>query len=79
MIPVSDIYSDSEGVNNTIVYCKGTIAKPIITRVVKINADNETDADIERRDLYDCERRGIQPTNRTIFKFYNATDYKLKH
>ena len=76
MIPVSDIYGDSEGVNNTIVYCKGTIARPIITRIVKIDADNETEADLERRDLYDCERRGVQPENSAIFRFYYATDFK---
>lgn len=76
MIPVSDIYGDSEGVNNTIVYCKGTISKPIITRVVKINADNETDADVERRYLYDCEWRGFQPKVEDVFQFYNATDFR---
>ena len=37
MIPVSDIYSDSEGVNNTIVYCKGTIAKQLIQRNKEIS------------------------------------------
>ncbi len=76
MIPVSEIGSKNEGLNNTIVYAKGTISKPIITRVVKINADNETDADMERRDLYDFERRGIQPKNSDIFRFYDAIDFK---
>ena len=79
MIPVSEIGSKNDGVNNTIVYCEGTIAKPIITRIVKIDVDNETEADYKRRDLYDCERRGIQPENSKIFQFYNATDYKLQH
>lgn len=76
MIPVSEIGSKNEGVNNTIVYAKGTISKPIITRVVKIDVDNETEADLERRWLRDCEGRGVQPTNKTIFKFYYADDYK---
>lgn len=76
MIPVSEIGSKNEGVNNTIVYAKGTISKPIITRVVKIDVDNETEADLERRCLCDFEGRGVQPTNSTIFRFYNADDYK---
>ena len=75
MLPVSEIGGKNEGINNKIVYAKGTISKPIITRIVKINVDNETDADSERRFLYDCEWRGIQPTNSTIFGCYYATDY----
>ena len=38
MIPVSDIYDySSEGVENVIVYASGTIDKPIITKVLRID------------------------------------------
>ena len=75
MIPVSDIYGDSEGVNNTIVYCKGTISKPIITRIVKIDADNETELSEIRSDLFEIERRGIQQKTEGIFTVYDRTDF----
>ena len=80
MIPVSDIYDQNqEGLNNTVVYAKGTVSKPIITCIVKINVNNETDADVERRYLYDCEWRGFQPTTSNIFRFYHQTDYEIKN
>ena len=76
MIAVSDIYdSDFEGVNNTIVYVKGKIESPQITRVLDIIEYEETIIDKERRLVYSAERRGIQPTDRGVFRFYYAFNY----
>lgn len=76
MIPVSDIYdSANEGVENTIVYAKGTIEEPIITAVVKIDADNETDLSELRRELYEAERRGIQQKIEGVLRRYDSFDF----
>lgn len=76
MIPVSDIYNKVfEGVNNTIVYAKGTIEQPIITRVLQILEFEETRLDKIRRDIYVIERRGIQQKAGNIFRYYNRTDF----
>ncbi|MBQ3588893.1 MAG: hypothetical protein II980_00415, partial [Clostridia bacterium] len=76
MIPVSDIYDKVfEGVNNTIVYAKGTIEQPIITRVLQILEFEETILDKMRRIVYASERRGIQQKNRNLYRYYNRTNY----
>ena len=73
MIAVSDIYdSDMEGVNNTIVYAKGSIESPEITRVLDIDEYEETILDPIRRRIYDFERRGIQQKTGNIFRFHYA-------
>ena len=64
-----------EQFDNKIVYMTGTIEKPVVTRVLEIDADNETDVDVERRKIYEAERRGIQPTVGGIRRFYYPTDY----
>lgn len=61
MIPVSDIYDAVwNGVERKIVFAKGTIDDPIITRVVEIDFDGETDIDEARGEIYEIEGRGIQ-------------------
>ena len=75
MIAVSDIYdSHKNGVNNIIVYAKGTIDSPRISRVLKIELHKETELDVQRRDIYALEGRGIQQKAGGIFRCYAATD-----
>ena len=74
MIPVSDIYSDMEGIENAIVFAKGKIESPEILKVLKIDLDNETDLSIVREDIYENESRGIQTENTKIFRCYNSGD-----
>ncbi|MBQ8414414.1 MAG: hypothetical protein IJX58_04125 [Clostridia bacterium] len=62
-------------IDNKIAYMTGTIDNPVITRIMEINLDNETELDFERRKIYDAERRGIQPKAGQLFKFYHSTDY----
>ena len=76
MIAVSDIYdANNEGIENTIVYARGTIEEPIITRILQIDADNETDLSEARREVYEIERRGIQQETIGIFRRYNSVDF----
>ena len=75
MIAVSEIYGENEGVNNTIVYAKGTISNPLITRVVKIDLDDETRLSIARSDLYAFERCGIRQETAGIFTVYDKDNF----
>ena len=76
IIPVSDIYDkSSRGINNVLVFAKGTIANPVITSVIKINADNETDLADIRRFVYGLERRGISTQSGPVIRRYDAVDF----
>lgn len=56
IIPVNDMKGERFGVNNVLVFAKGTYQNPKITRVIRIDLDNETSIDIIRRDIYECEK-----------------------
>ena len=75
MIAVGKMYGDKEGVKNKIVFAKGTIANPEITRIIEIDADNETFLSEKRLNIYEAERRGIRTQTLELFKLYNSTDY----
>lgn len=80
IIPVSDIYnSDFEGINNVLVFAKGTIDNPKITSIIVIDLANETELDIERKKIYELQRRGIQPKNALLFRRYDAVDFRIRH
>lgn len=77
MIAVSNIYDPQlEGINNAIVYATGTIENPRVSRVLKIDLDNETQLDEQRRNVYALERRGIQQKIGRIFHVYTVTDFR---
>ena len=77
MIPVSDIYDAVwEGVERKIVYAKGTIDNPIITRVLEIDLYTGTEIDNARRETYVLEGRGIQREAGGIFTVYAASDFR---
>ena len=79
IIPVSDIYdSDFEGVNNVLVFAKGTIDKPIITSIIEIYGYNETEIDRVRRRIYDSERRGVQQKAGELFGRYYSYDFEFR-
>ena len=52
-----------------------TIANPEITRIIEIDADNETFLSEKRINIYEAERRGIRTQTSELFKLYNSTDY----
>lgn len=78
MIAVGTMYGDEDGVKNKIVFAKGTIAIPEITRIIEIDADNETDLTKIRSELYGAERQGVRSQNSGVFKVYAPTDYGYK-
>lgn len=49
---------------------------PKVSKVLKIDLYNETDLDIERRYIYDIERRGVQPSIGKFFRRYDASNYE---
>ncbi len=75
IIAVNDGKDSSFGVDNVLVYAKGSLSNYKITKVVKINSTNETFLTEAREVVYDCEKRGIQVKASGVFKLHNATDY----
>ena len=67
--------SVGEDVENKIAYMNGTIDNPVITRVLEIDIQNETELDKYRRSVYDFERRGIQQKAGKLFRLYRDTDF----
>lgn len=79
IIPVSDINDpDFEGIDNVLVFAKGTISNPIITSVIEIYEYDETSIDRIRRQIYDGERRGVQQTSGKLFGRHFASDFKFQ-
>ena len=74
MISVGAMHGDKEGVKNRIVFAKGTIANPEITRIIEIDADNETFLSDEREYIYALEKRGIRTKADETIKVYTSVD-----
>lgn len=76
IIPVSDIYDSTfEGVNNVLVYAKGTIDNPVITSVIQVFEYDETVLADIRRYIYGLERRGISTKSGQVIQRYYAFDF----
>ena len=76
MIAVSDIDDTLRyGTDNFIVFAKGSIESPQVSRVIEIDLDSETYLDQERRKIYVTARRGIQPPSGGVFRFYASSDF----
>ncbi len=67
-----------DGINNKIVFMKGDVEAPEITRILEIDADNETFLSERREEVYEAECKGIQAKTSRIFKIYYAADYGYK-
>ena len=79
IIPVSNIYDSTfEGVNNVLVFVKGTIDNPVITSVIEIFEYDETEIDKVRRHIYALERRGIHPEIRGVIRRHYASDFTVQ-
>ena len=57
IIPVSGLSIEHYGIDNVIVFAKGTIERPIITRVVKIDLESETYIESVREYIIEYEKR----------------------
>ena len=73
MIDVYDAYDDS-GVTDVIVFASGTIESPDVTKIVKIDLNDDIDIETKRRNLYEAERRGIQQKAGELFDIYIKAD-----
>lgn len=77
MIPVShkgDRVLD--GVEYTIVYAKGTIEKPEITRILEIDENDETNLSRIRSQVYAIEQQGVRKKSDGIFTSYTPSDFQ---
>lgn len=83
MIDVGERHGAFEGVNNVVVYAKGIAEIPTITKVVKIDLDNETDLTIARGELKYYEqmlcndRARIPEALGELFTFYDSIDFEV--
>ena len=57
------------------VFAKGTIESPNVTKIIKIDSDNFQEIEYERREILEAERRGIQQKTGELFRFYYKTDF----
>ena len=70
IIPVNDLMGERFGVDNVLVFAKGTYQNPKITRVIRIGLDNETDIEIIRSDIYEWEKRNSALAGEIISRVY---------
>lgn len=63
------------GVDNIVVLAKGSLENPEIGCIYEIFGDNETYLGEKRRNLYESERRGIQPEAGKLFRRYDSASY----
>ncbi len=75
IIPVNDRTVEGENIDNILVYAKGSLTTPVITKIVKINFDDETLVDIVRSEIY--ESQGIFRYNYFdgVLESYDAKDF----
>ena len=74
MIAVYDESGASE-IADVIVFAKGTIESPVVTKIIQIYEYDGKKLDKYRRYLYDLGRRGIQPEVGEFFELYRNTDF----
>ena len=74
MIAVGEQHGAKEGVKNRIVFAKGDIESPQITRVLKIAKNNETQLSEIRSDVNAIERSGLRQETGGIFTLYTRFD-----
>ena len=58
-----------------IVFAKGSIKSPNITRIIRIYEADETKLNKYRRNIYDFERRGIQQKTGELLELHSKADF----
>ncbi len=74
MIEVYDMY-DLSDVADVIVFAKGTIESPNVTKIIKIDLTQDIDIEAKRSELYAAERKGIRRSFGQVFIHYNKSDF----
>lgn len=67
-------YYDPLSEADVIVFAKGTIESPIVTRIVKINSTIFETVEEIRRDIYAFERRGLQSKTGKLLNIYTRVN-----
>ena len=75
MISVYDKYSRNP-VDDVIVFARGTIDSPIVSKIIAFTKNKPFDLETERRNIYEIERRGIQPTSGELFRRYDSIAFR---
>ena len=77
MIPVSHKGDGVlDGVEYTIVYAKGSIEMPEITRILEIDENDETNLSRIRSQVYAIEQQGVRKKSDGIFTSYTPSDFQ---
>ena len=75
MIEVYDeSLSESQQIIDHIVFAKGNLRNPKITRIIQINLQNETKLSDEREFVYALEREGLRTEADDILKIYTSAN-----
>ena len=72
------MFAVGEEVDNKIVFMKGTIENPQITKIIEFYLYDEMELDVERRKTYALERAGIERQVGELFETHVATDFGYK-
>ena len=75
MIAVNDMAGEEFGVDNVIVFAKGTPLHPVVTKIIKINLGNETEIEIAREIVYESEGIIEESYWDGLFDVYNEKDF----
>ena len=75
MIAVSDMEGERFGIDNAIVFAKGTPLHPVVTKIIEINLEYETLIEDIREFIYENEGIIDEDYGDGILKIYNAKDY----
>ena len=68
-------YYDPLSEADVIVFAKGTIENPIISKIVKINLTQSIDIEAKRSELYATERKGLRRPFGEVFTYYSKSDF----
>ena len=75
IIPVNNMIKEGFGIDNALVFAKGTPSNPNVTKIIKINLNDETDLSYLREIIYENESKGIQTKDSQLFKVYARADF----
>lgn len=68
-------YYDPMSTADVIVFAKGTIESPVVTRIVKIKSNDYNLIEDTRSDIYETERAGIPSKIGNFLQIYSAVDF----
>lgn len=72
MIAVNDMKDKKFGVDNVIIFAKGTPLHPVVTKIIKINLENETEIEFIREVIYEGK---FDDTENAVFESVYGEGY----